>query len=62
MASATSCALAFEQAGMWSEAQQMYEHCQFAAQKRTINRPEGEYVLWEDRWVRCAEKLQQVCL
>ncbi|KAF2816578.1 uncharacterized protein BDZ99DRAFT_543201 [Mytilinidion resinicola] len=55
----TNAALSYEQAGIWDKAQQMYEGAQIKARTGTLPFSQGEYMLWEDHWVVCAQKLQQ---
>ncbi|KAH9909805.1 FAT domain-containing protein [Xylariomycetidae sp. FL2044] len=55
----TNTALSYEQNGMWDKAQKMYEAAQIKARTGVIPFSQGEYMLWEDHWVLCAEKLQQ---
>jgi transformation/transcription domain-associated protein len=55
----TNAALSYEQNGMWDKAQNMYEAAQIKARTGTIPFSQGEYMLWEDHWVLCAQKLQQ---
>ncbi|KAF4778731.1 FAT domain-containing protein [Colletotrichum scovillei] len=55
----TNAALSYEQNGMWDKAQKMYEAAQIKARTGVIPFSQGEYVLWEDHWVLCAQKLQQ---
>ncbi|KAH8199804.1 hypothetical protein TruAng_006027 [Truncatella angustata] len=55
----TNAALSYEQNGMWDKAQKMYEAAQIKARTGVIPFSQGEYMLWEDHWVLCAEKLQQ---
>ncbi|KAF2229771.1 hypothetical protein EV356DRAFT_580549 [Viridothelium virens] len=55
----TNAALSYEQNGMWDKAQQMYETAQIKARTGTLPFAQGEYMLWEDHWVHCAQKLQQ---
>ncbi len=55
----TNAAISFEQNGMWSQAQVMYEQAQIKARAGVLNFTEAEYSLWEDHWVLCAQKLQQ---
>ena len=57
--SETNISLSFEQAGLWNQAQQMYEAAQLKARSGTLPFTESEYTLWEDHWIACAEKLQQ---
>ncbi|KAI0167042.1 hypothetical protein GGR52DRAFT_581740 [Hypoxylon sp. FL1284] len=55
----TNAALSYEQNGMWDKAQRMYEAAQIKARTGVIPFSQGEYMLWEDHWVLCAQKLQQ---
>ncbi|TDZ59852.1 Transcription-associated protein 1 [Colletotrichum trifolii] len=55
----TNTALSYEQNGMWDKAQKMYEAAQIKARTGVIPFSQAEYVLWEDHWVLCAQKLQQ---
>ena len=55
----TNAALSFEQNGMWDKAQKMYEAAQIKARTGVIPFSQAEYILWEDHWVICAQKLQQ---
>ncbi|KAI5799270.1 hypothetical protein DFH27DRAFT_653555 [Peziza echinospora] len=55
----TNAALSFEQNGMWDRAQQMYETAQIKARTGALPFSQSEYMLWEDHWVLCAQKLQQ---
>ncbi|KAI1310066.1 FAT domain-containing protein [Xylaria venustula] len=55
----TNAALSYEQNGMWDKAQKMYEAAQVKARTGVIPFSQGEYMLWEDHWVLCAQKLQQ---
>jgi transformation/transcription domain-associated protein len=55
----TNAALSYEQHGMWEKAQRMYEAAQIKARTGVIPFSESEYMLWEDHWVLCAQKLQQ---
>ncbi|KAK4155966.1 hypothetical protein C8A00DRAFT_13045 [Chaetomidium leptoderma] len=55
----TNAALSYEQHGMWEKAQRMYETAQIKARTGVIPFYESEYMLWEDHWVLCAQKLQQ---
>ena len=45
---------------MWQQAQQMHEAAQIKARTGGIPFTESEYSVWEDHWVMCAQKLQQV--
>ncbi|KAI2623256.1 hypothetical protein GGR54DRAFT_44205 [Hypoxylon sp. NC1633] len=55
----TNAALSYEQNGMWDQAQKMYEAAQIKARTGVIPFSQGEYMLWEDHWILCAQKLQQ---
>ena len=55
----TNAALSYEQNGMWDKAQQLYEAAQVKARTGVVPYSQGEYMLWEDHWVICAQKLQQ---
>ncbi|KAL9103081.1 MAG: hypothetical protein Q9163_001848 [Psora crenata] len=55
----TNAALSYEQMGMWDKAQQLYEAAQIKARTGAIPYSQGEYMLWEDHWLLCAQKLQQ---
>lgn len=55
----TNAALSYEQCGIWEKAQQMYEAAQIKARTSVLPFSTGEYMLWEDHWVICAQKLQQ---
>ena len=55
----TNAALSYEQNGMWDKAQQLYEAAQIKARTGVVPFSQGEYMLWEDHWVLCAQKLQQ---
>lgn len=55
----TNAALSYEQHGIWDKAQQLYEAAQIKARTGSIPFSQGEYMLWEDHWVMCAQKLQQ---
>lgn len=55
----TNAALSFEQNGMWDDAQRMYESAQIKARTGAVPFSQAEYMLWEDHWVVCAQKLQQ---
>ncbi|KAI5862854.1 hypothetical protein GGS23DRAFT_569784, partial [Durotheca rogersii] len=55
----TNAALSYEQNGMWDKAQKMYEAAQIKARTGVIPFSQGEYMLWEDHWVLCGQKLQQ---
>ena len=55
----TNCALSYEQNGMWDKAQELYEGAQIKARTGSVPFSQGEYMLWEDHWVLCAQKLQQ---
>jgi transformation/transcription domain-associated protein len=55
----TNAALSYEQCGIWDKAQSMYEAAQIKARTSVLPFSTGEYMLWEDHWVICAQKLQQ---
>jgi transformation/transcription domain-associated protein len=55
----SNAALSYEQIGIWDKAQQMYEAAQIKARTSVLPFSTGEYMLWEDHWVICAQKLQQ---
>lgn len=55
----TNAALSYEQNGIWDKAQSMYEQAQIKARTGVLPYSQGEYMLWEDQWVLCAQKLQQ---
>ncbi|CAI6307238.1 unnamed protein product [Periconia digitata] len=55
----SNAALSYEQIGVWDKAQQMYEAAQIKARTSVLPFSSGEYMLWEDHWVICAQKLQQ---
>jgi transformation/transcription domain-associated protein len=55
----TNAALSFEENGMWDRAQKMHEAAQIKARTGVIPFSQAEYMLWEDHWVLCAQKLQQ---
>jgi transformation/transcription domain-associated protein len=55
----SNAALSYEQCGIWDKAQQMYEAAQIKARTSVLPFSTGEYALWEDHWVICAQKLQQ---
>lgn len=55
----TNAALSYEQNGIWEKAQNMYEQAQIKARTGSLPFSQGEYMLWEDQWVLCAQKLQQ---
>ena len=55
----TNAALSYEQNGIWDKAQNMYEQAQIKARTGSLPYSQGEYMLWEDQWVLCAQKLQQ---
>lgn len=55
----TNSALSYEQNGMWDKALTMYESAQLKARSGVLPFSQGEYMLWEDHWVLCAQKLQQ---
>lgn len=55
----TNAGLSYEQQGMWDKAQQLYENAQVKARSGAMPFSQGEYFLWEDHWLICAQKLQQ---
>jgi transformation/transcription domain-associated protein len=55
----TNAALSYEQHGMWDKAQQLYENAQIKARSGAMPFSQAEYILWEDHWLICAQKLQQ---
>ena len=55
----TNAALSHEQNGQWAKAQGLYEAAQIKARTGITPYSQGEYMLWEDHWVLCAQKLQQ---
>ncbi|KAL2849375.1 hypothetical protein BJX68DRAFT_267227 [Aspergillus pseudodeflectus] len=55
----TNAALSYEQQGMWDKSQQLYENAQIKARSGAMPFSQGEYFLWEDHWLICAQKLQQ---
>jgi transformation/transcription domain-associated protein len=55
----TNAALSYEQIGAWDQAQRLYEQAQIKARVGSLPFSQGEYMLWEDHWVICAQKLQQ---
>ncbi|KAK3714099.1 transcription-associated protein 1 [Vermiconidia calcicola] len=55
----SNAALSYEQNGIWDKAQNMYEQAQVKARTGSLPFSQGEYMLWEDQWVLCAQKLQQ---
>jgi transformation/transcription domain-associated protein len=57
--SETNVAVSYEQGGMWAQAQTMYESAQIKARSGVLPFTESEYMLWEDHWIACSQKLQQ---
>lgn len=55
----TNVAVSCEQSGMWSQAQTMYENAQVKARSGVSPFSESEYMLWEDHWISCSQRLQQ---
>ena len=55
----TNAALSHEQNGQWTRAQGLYEAAQIKARSGNSPFSHGEYMIWEDHWVLCAQKLQQ---
>ena len=54
----TNAALSYEQHGMWDRAQHLWESAQIKARVGIVPFSQGEYTLWEDHWLLCAQKLQ----
>ena len=62
--SETACAIAYEQQGLFEQAQNSYELAMSKAREQYSNgksdpRMVSEYQLWEDHWVRAAKELGQ---
>ncbi|CAI2169805.1 6786_t:CDS:10 [Funneliformis geosporum] len=57
--SETNTAVSYEQSGNWVQAQITYENAQNKVKSSGSQCNETEYLLWEDRWIVCAQKLQQ---
>lgn len=55
----TNAALSYEQHGMWDRAQHLWESAQIKARVGVVPFSQGEYCVWEDHWLLCAQKLQQ---
>ncbi|KAL4894795.1 hypothetical protein BDV59DRAFT_164257 [Aspergillus ambiguus] len=55
----SNAGLSYEQQGMWDKSQQLYENAQIKARSGAMPFSQGEYYLWEDHWLICAQKLQQ---
>ncbi|CAB4408939.1 unnamed protein product [Rhizophagus irregularis] len=55
----TNSAISSEQSGNWVHAQVIYENAQNKVKSSGSQCTEPEYLLWEDRWIVCAQKLQQ---
>ena len=55
----TNAALSYEQHGMWDKAQILYDNAQIKARTGVTPFGQAEYMLWEDHWVICSQKLQQ---
>lgn len=55
----TNAALSYEQAGLWPHAQKLYESAQSKARTGVLSFSEAEYCVWEDHWIRSAERLQE---
>ncbi|CAG8494359.1 1120_t:CDS:10, partial [Paraglomus occultum] len=55
----TSAAVSYEQCGMWLEAQLAYGIAQSKGRSGGLPLTEPEYLLWEEHWLSCAERLQQ---
>ena len=54
----TNAALSYEQHGMWDRALHLWEAAQVKARVGNVPFSQGEYALWEDHWLLCAQKLQ----
>ncbi|KAH6600577.1 hypothetical protein BASA50_002141 [Batrachochytrium salamandrivorans] len=57
--SETNAAVSFEQCGIWTSAQSLYESAQLKARTGVLPFTESEYCLWESHWIECAQRLQQ---
>ena len=55
----TNTALSYEQIGNWDKALRTFESATLKARTGESTFAQGEYMLWEDHWVICAQKLQQ---
>ncbi|WFC97412.1 transcription-associated protein 1 [Malassezia yamatoensis] len=55
----TNAALAYEQNGMYAEAQVLYEAAQAKGRSSGLPLTEAEYNIWDDHWVLSALELQQ---
>ncbi|KAJ3326459.1 hypothetical protein HDU76_012906 [Blyttiomyces sp. JEL0837] len=55
----TNAAISFQQCGLWSQAQILYENAQTKARSGVLPFTESEYILWEEHWILCAQRLQQ---
>ncbi|OAD08306.1 hypothetical protein MUCCIDRAFT_32523, partial [Mucor lusitanicus CBS 277.49] len=55
----TNVAVSCEQISNWAQAQTMYENAQIKARSGVLPFTESEYMLWEDHWIACSQKLQQ---
>ena len=55
----TNAALAYEQNGMYAEAQVLYEAAQVKGRTSGLPLTEAEYNVWDDHWVLSALELQQ---
>jgi transformation/transcription domain-associated protein len=55
----TNIAISCEQGGLWEESQKYYEIAQTRARSCVLPFTESEYNLWEKRWVKATERLQQ---
>ncbi|CAH7675619.1 hypothetical protein PPACK8108_LOCUS10651 [Phakopsora pachyrhizi] len=55
----TNAAMSYEQIDEWGAAQQAYEVAQEKARANLLSFGQGEYNLWEDHWILCAQKVQQ---
>ncbi|GMM36217.1 hypothetical protein DASC09_035420 [Saccharomycopsis crataegensis] len=57
--SSTKAAISFEQIGIYDKALNFYEDAQIEARNGFVPYGDAEYMLWEDNWISCAQKLQQ---
>ncbi|KAJ3410576.1 hypothetical protein HDV05_003644 [Chytridiales sp. JEL 0842] len=55
----TNLAVSYEQSGLWSYAQSLFETVQLKARSGVLPFSESEYILWDDHWAQCTERLQQ---
>ncbi|CAG8822125.1 7254_t:CDS:1, partial [Dentiscutata erythropus] len=55
----TNIGISYEQCGNWMQAQITYENAQTKIRSSGLPINETEYLLWEDHWIMCSQKLQQ---